>query len=218
LMARYVDACRTHMLQSDPVATSVFFGGGTPSLLPADLLLSILDAVIVAPGAEVTVECNPETVSSSSLLAYRRRGVTRVSFGVQSMVPHVLTLLGRQHSVSSVRDAVRFARSAGFETFNVDLIYGAAGETVDDAGDLPGAVFAVDHDHPGGRNLPAVVRVARQVADAVAATKKAKSLGATICKEVTEIPGIGWFSVITDPTGATLALWQMNPDYPKPDA
>jgi len=55
------------------------------------------------------------------------------------------------------------------------------------------------------------------VADAVAATEKAKSLGATICKEVTEIPGVGWFSVITDPTGATLALWQMNPDY-RPDA
>jgi predicted enzyme related to lactoylglutathione lyase len=51
------------------------------------------------------------------------------------------------------------------------------------------------------------------VADAAAATEKARKLGATICKEVTEIPGIGWFSVITDPTGATLALWQMNPDY-----
>ena len=54
-----------------------------------------------------------------------------------------------------------------------------------------------------------------QVDDAAAATEKARSLGATICKEVTEIPGIGWFSVITDPTGATLALWQMNPDYCK---
>ena len=54
------------------------------------------------------------------------------------------------------------------------------------------------------------------VADVAAATEKAKSLGAKICKEVTEIPGIGWFSVITDPTGATLALWQMNPDNPKP--
>jgi predicted enzyme related to lactoylglutathione lyase len=51
------------------------------------------------------------------------------------------------------------------------------------------------------------------VGDAVVATEKARTLGATICKEVTEIPGIGWFSVITDPTGATLALWQMNPDY-----
>jgi predicted enzyme related to lactoylglutathione lyase len=54
------------------------------------------------------------------------------------------------------------------------------------------------------------------VDDAVAATEKARDLGATICKEVTEIPGIGWFSVITDPTGATLALWQMNPAYQKP--
>ena len=56
------------------------------------------------------------------------------------------------------------------------------------------------------------------VADAAAATEKAKSLGAKVCKEVTEIPGIGWFSVITDPTGATLALWQMNPAYPRPAA
>ncbi|HZV80777.1 MAG TPA: VOC family protein [Geobacteraceae bacterium] len=54
------------------------------------------------------------------------------------------------------------------------------------------------------------------VDDAAASTDKARSLGATICKEVTEIPDIGWFSVITDPTGATFALWQMNPDYPKP--
>ena len=53
------------------------------------------------------------------------------------------------------------------------------------------------------------------VDDAVAATEKARVLGATICKEVTEIPGVGWFSVITDPTGATLAVWQMNPDYQK---
>jgi predicted enzyme related to lactoylglutathione lyase len=53
------------------------------------------------------------------------------------------------------------------------------------------------------------------VDDAVVATDKARSLGATICKEVTEITGIGWFSVITDPTGATLALWQMNPAYPQ---
>ena len=56
------------------------------------------------------------------------------------------------------------------------------------------------------------------VDDANVSTDKARNLGATICKEVTEIPGIGWFSVITDPTGATLALWQMNPDYGKPAA
>jgi len=56
------------------------------------------------------------------------------------------------------------------------------------------------------------------VDDANAATDKARSLGATICKEVTEIPGVGWFSIITDPTGATLALWQMNPDYKKATA
>lgn len=57
-----------------------------------------------------------------------------------------------------------------------------------------------------------------QVDNAAVATEKARTLGAKICKEVTEIPGVGWFSVITDPTGATLALWQMNPDYKKPAA
>lgn len=114
-------------------ATSVFFGGGTPSLLAPSLLLSILDAVPRAPGAEVTVECNPETVDEDLLVAYRRGGVTRLSFGVQSMVDHVLVGLGRSHDPASVRRAVRLAGAAGFaDHYSVDLIYGGAGETVAD--------------------------------------------------------------------------------------
>jgi putative oxygen-independent coproporphyrinogen III oxidase len=113
-------------------ATSVFVGGGTPSLVSAELLATVLAAVPIATGAEVTVECNPDTVTTALLDRYRTAGVTRVSFGVQSMVPRVLAALGRTHDPGAVRQAVTSARSAGFDTFNVDLIYGAAGESVDD--------------------------------------------------------------------------------------
>ena len=68
----------------------MFFGGGTPSLIRADQLARILDAIDRADGAEVTVECNPDSVDAAKLAAYRRAGVNRLSFGVQSMVPHVL--------------------------------------------------------------------------------------------------------------------------------
>ncbi|HEX9545736.1 MAG TPA: radical SAM protein, partial [Acidimicrobiales bacterium] len=150
LMSEYVEACRADVRRScvglSP-ATSVFFGGGTPSLVPSGLLVSLLGEVRLAPGAEVTVECNPESVSPSSLVSYRRAGGTRVSFGVQSMVPHVLASLGRQHGVRSVVRAVGWARDAGFETFNIDLIYGAAGESLDDLRSTLAAVEALSPPH-----------------------------------------------------------------------
>ena len=118
-------------------ATSVFFGGGTPSLLAPELLLLVLEAlsdrVGLAEAAEVTVECNPETVTAQKLAAYRAGGVTRLSFGVQSMVPHVLAALGREHEPGSVRRAACLAGEAGFAgAYNADLIFGAAGETMGD--------------------------------------------------------------------------------------
>lgn len=113
-------------------ATSVFVGGGTPSAVPADALLDVLAAVPLAPEAEVTVECNPEDAGLDRLEAYRRGGVTRLSFGVQSMVDHVLVALGRSHDPAAVVRAVEAARAAGFTTFNLDLIFGAVGESVDD--------------------------------------------------------------------------------------
>src|SRR5688500_1103156 len=96
-----------------PPATSVFFGGATPSLLPADLLVGILAAVPRRPDAEVTVECNPDTVTPELLDAYRAGGVTRLSFGVQSMTAHVLSALGRTHDPASVEQAVTAARQTG---------------------------------------------------------------------------------------------------------
>ena len=118
-------------------ATSVFFGGGTPSLLAPELLLLVLEAVSdrvgLAANAEVTVECNPETVTAEKLAAYRAGGVTRLSFGVQSMVPHVLKALGREHEPGAVRRAAYLAGEAGFAgAYNADLIFGAAGETMGD--------------------------------------------------------------------------------------
>ena len=115
-----------------PTATSVFFGGGTPSMVPAARLMDVLDAIDLAPGAEVTVECNPDTITHDLLACYLDRGVTRISLGVQSMVPHVLASLGRTHDRTNVAKAVELLRVVGFTTFNLDLIYGAAGESLTD--------------------------------------------------------------------------------------
>jgi putative oxygen-independent coproporphyrinogen III oxidase len=134
-MGAYVAACRSEIASAVacglPVATSVFFGGGTPSLVPAEQLMSILAVVPRTAEAEVTVECNPDTVTGEMMATYVAGGVTRVSLGVQSMVPAVLAALGRSHDPANVIAAVAAAGAAGMAV-NVDLIYGAVGESDDD--------------------------------------------------------------------------------------
>jgi putative oxygen-independent coproporphyrinogen III oxidase len=110
----------------------VFVGGGTPSLVDPAELVAVLDVVPRAPGCELTVEVNPDTVTPELVEVYARGGVTRVSLGVQSMVGHVLRGLGRTHEPENVRRAVAMVRAAGITTFNLDIIYGGAGETLDD--------------------------------------------------------------------------------------
>ncbi len=136
LIGDYVDAVRTEIGREVeagmPVATSVFVGGGTPSQVPAVSLAAVLRAIPVVPGAEITVECNPDDVTESMLETYAAAGVNRVSIGVQSMVPHVLRALGRTHDPANVRWAVAAARAVGLPTFNVDVIYGSVGETLAD--------------------------------------------------------------------------------------
>ena len=121
--------------QRPPVAT-VFFGGGTPTLLPAGDLAAILRAVDdelgLAAGAEVTVEANPDSVHPRSLAALREAGVTRMSFGMQSARGHVLAALGRTHAPGRPAAAAREARAEGFEHVSLDLIYGASAESDDD--------------------------------------------------------------------------------------
>jgi putative oxygen-independent coproporphyrinogen III oxidase len=130
LIDDYVAACIADIeRRALPDATSVFFGGGTPSLLDAPQLTRILDAVPRAEGAEVTVECNPDSVDLAKLREYRRAGVNRVSFGVQSMRAHVLLALGRTHDPDNVARAVGWAREAGIDRVNLDLIYGTPGES-----------------------------------------------------------------------------------------
>jgi len=109
---------------------TVFFGGGTPSLVPGDALMTLLGRLPLAMGAEVTVECNPDTVTTGLMDTYRAGGVTRISMGVQSLDPGVLIGLGRTHQPASIGPAVAAVRGAGFASFNLDLIYGVAGESL----------------------------------------------------------------------------------------
>lgn len=118
-----------------PVAT-VFVGGGTPTLLAPDALGTVLrriDAEFgLAPGAEVTLEANPDSVDPASLARLREVGFTRISFGMQSAVPHVLEVLDRTHTPGGALRAVADARAAGFEQISLDLIYGTPGESLAD--------------------------------------------------------------------------------------
>ena len=153
LVEAYVDACivdlerRQSEARGRRPATSVFFGGGTPSLLDASLLTRILDAIDRRADAEVTVECNPDSVDRGKLEAYRAAGVNRLSFGVQSMQPHVLAALGRTHDPANVARAIALARGAEFANVSIDLIYGTAGESLEDwTRSLAGAIeLGVEH-------------------------------------------------------------------------
>jgi oxygen-independent coproporphyrinogen-3 oxidase len=137
LMESYAAACiaeigRAVSDENLMPATSIFVGGGTPSRLPGDLLASVIGASPRAEGVEVTVECNPEDASAPLFAAWRSAGVNRVSFGVQSMVPHVLVGLGRRHDPDCVARAVALAGDAGVGSVSADLIFGGAGESDDD--------------------------------------------------------------------------------------
>ncbi len=136
---------------------TVFLGGGTPTLLsPADLgsLLTAVDAELgLAAGAEVTTEANPDSVTKADLVALREAGFTRISFGMQSAVDHVLRVLDRTHDPARVPDVVAWARAAGFEQVSLDLIYGTPGETLADWEASLGAALACAPDHVSAYSL-----------------------------------------------------------------
>jgi putative oxygen-independent coproporphyrinogen III oxidase len=136
LIVDYVDAVckdiartRSHGLA---VVDTVFFGGGTPTRIAPHFIADIVSALPLSMNAEVTVECNPDDVTVEMMEIFAAGGVNRMSFGVQSMVPRVLKILGRTHNPDNVRTAVDAARHAGISSVNLDLIYGVAGETVDE--------------------------------------------------------------------------------------
>lgn len=119
-----------------PPVTSVYLGGGTPSLLSNRQLQELLDCLRryfpVGPGAEVTVEANPGTVDAGWLAGARAAGVNRLSLGVQSFNDRLLGTMGRLHTASEARAALTMARKCGFENINIDLIYGLPGQNVAD--------------------------------------------------------------------------------------
>lgn len=132
-----------------PIST-VFFGGGTPTLLPAGDLARMLDGVRdafgIVDGAEITVEANPDTVNDDMVAQLRAAGVNRMSIGMQSSVPHVLAALERTHDPANVATAVAAARRGGLDV-SVDLIYGAPGESLADWQASVESAIALEPDH-----------------------------------------------------------------------
>lgn len=119
----------------EPAASTVFFGGGTPTVLAAADLVAMVDAIRgiwgLTPDAEITTEANPDTVDEAYIAELADGGFTRISFGMQSAVPHVLATLDRTHTPSNVAAGVDAATMAGLRS-SVDLIYGAPGESLED--------------------------------------------------------------------------------------
>ena len=151
LEADYLDALRVDIGRAVaagmPQVSSIFVGGGTPSLVSPDRLAAVIASVPRHEGAEITVECNPDDVSAELLDEFCRAGVNRISLGVQSTIPHVLASLDRTHDVENVQTAVDCIRSAGIRSFNLDLIYGTAGESVEEWRECLGELLSYDPPH-----------------------------------------------------------------------
>ncbi|MCA1583807.1 MAG: radical SAM family heme chaperone HemW [Acidobacteria bacterium] len=154
LKTRYVDALAREIAaaaQPQTAADSIFFGGGTPSLLsPTEigrLIETCRQSFALSPDAEVTLEANPETVSRETLAGYRAAGVNRLSYGVQSFDAAELARLGRQHTPDAARRAVFEARHVGFENISLDLMMWLPGQAVESWLASVDALIQVGPDH-----------------------------------------------------------------------
>jgi putative oxygen-independent coproporphyrinogen III oxidase len=200
---REIDFARGVLGENTTPLHSVFFGGGTPTLLPPNDLARILhalrDTFALAPDAEITTEANPDSVDKASLAALRDAGFTRISFGWQATAPHVLAVLERTHNVDKALAAVRAAQDVGFEHVSVDLIYGTPGETHDNfRAALTSAIDSgVDHVSAyaliveDGTRLGAAVKrgTVPQPSDDVAADRY------VIADELLSSAGLEWYEV-----------------------
>ncbi len=151
IIEKYLDAVTTEIsravAQGMPTATSIFVGGGTPTRVPPEELIKVLSHIPTTSDAEVTIECNPDDITSEMLRIFRDGGVNRLSFGVQSMQSHVLQSLGRTHNPANVERSVELARQAGFTDINLDIIYGVHGESVDDWAATVASVLRLEPTH-----------------------------------------------------------------------
>lgn len=136
---------------------TVFFGGGTPTIVDADCIVRTLETLStyadISRCAEITIEGNPGTLRKDKLNAYRRAGVNRLSLGVQSMRDTVLRFLGRIHTVQDVREAVWMARECGFENLNLDLIYNLPNQSVRDWQETLHAAMQLQPEHISAYSL-----------------------------------------------------------------
>ena len=148
----YIDAVLLE-LEAAPIdqVPTIFFGGGTPSLLPAKDLGRVITAIKKRNGltidCEITLEANPDSVTEEKLQGYLKAGFNRISFGMQSAQPHVLAVLDRTHNPANVKRAVDMARAAGFGSISVDLIYGTPGESLEDWRATVTEALSLDIDH-----------------------------------------------------------------------
>ncbi len=207
-----------------PPVETVFFGGGTPTLLAADDLTQVLRAIDtefgLVPGAEVTTEANPDSVTPESLAALRAGGFTRISFGMQSAVPHVLQVLERTHDPARVAQAVRWAREAGFEQVSLDLIYGTPGESLADWRASVDAALACGPDHVSAYSLIVEdgTRLARQVRTGVIPAPDDDDLADkyALADDAFAAAGLEWYEVSNwsrDPDGTGASRCRHNELY-----
>ncbi|MDQ6688593.1 MAG: radical SAM family heme chaperone HemW [Actinomycetota bacterium] len=182
---------------------TVFFGGGTPTLLPAADLVRVLAAIQerfgLAEGPEVTTEANPDSVTPESLQRLREGGFTRISFGMQSAVPHVLAALDRTHDPERVPHVVEWARSAGFQQVSLDLIYGTPGESLEDWRTSLDAALACQPDHLSAYSLIVEdgTALARRVRRGQLATPDPDDLADKylLADELLTAAGLGWYEI-----------------------
>jgi oxygen-independent coproporphyrinogen-3 oxidase len=198
----------------DRPADTVFIGGGTPSLLDPAELRTILAAIDLAPGAEVTSEANPESATRGWLAAAREAGVNRISFGMQSALPHVLAELDRVHTPGRVAEAVADARAAGFERISVDLIYGAHGESDADWEASVRAALELEPEHVSAYGLvvePGTRLHARVRAGEVAAPDDdAMARRYELADELFSAAGLPWYEISNwgEPCRHNLGYWR----------
>jgi len=194
-------AARVLGRRAKPVET-VFVGGGTPTMLPAADLVRVLhgirDRFGLADGAEVTTEANPDSVTATSLATLAAGGLTRVSLGMQSSVPHVLAVLDRTHNPDNVARAVSGAREVGLQV-SLDLIYGTPGESLSDWRRSLDAAVALEPDHISAYALVVEdgTKLAAQVRRGVVPAPEDDDEAAKyeLADEVLTAAGFGWYEV-----------------------
>jgi len=202
---------RTVLGDGAPPVSTVFFGGGTPTLLPPRDLVAVVDAVRdsfgLVPDAEVTTESNPDSVTADDLAALADGGINRVSFGMQSAVRSVLAVLDRTHDPERVPRVVDWLRTAGIGQVSLDLIYGTPGESLADWCTSVRAALACRPDHVSAYSLIVEdgTALARQVRSGVMPMPDEDDLADkyVLADEAFAVAGLGWYEV---------SNWASGPD------